>query len=73
MATNIPQIPKLEGAGNYEMWKTKVKMILIRKRLWAFVEGNNTHPGEVPTVEDFPNNYDHVSHVYDTALRHFEK
>jgi hypothetical protein len=66
-------VPQLDGAGNYEMWKTKVKMILIRERLWAVVDGHNTHPGDGPMVEELPDNYNHVSHVYDMALRHFDE
>ena len=73
MATNIPSVPKLDGAGNYEDWKTKMKMILIRERLWAVVEGRTTHPGAEPTTEDFPSNLQEASDTYDTTLRHFEE
>ena len=37
------------------------------------VEGVNAHPGPEPTVEEFPENYEHVTAVYDTALRQFEE
>ena len=73
MASNIPSVPKLDGAGNYEVWKTKVKMILIRERLWAVVKGRTTQPGAEPTTEDFPLNLQDASDTYDTTLRQFEK
>jgi hypothetical protein len=55
------------------MWKTKVKMTLIRERLWAVVEGRTAHPESVPTEANFPEDLQNVSQIYDNALRLYEE
>ena len=50
-AGGLHKVPRLEGASNYEVWKTMAKMVLIRERLWTIVDGRDPEPTPLERTE----------------------
>ncbi len=49
--SHLHSVVELQGTSNYDMWSTRMKMILIKEKLWTVTDGFKKKPNEVDESE----------------------